>query len=162
MRLLGPVLRLVALVAAAVLGAVARARGWETMPDLVLVVVAASALTHGARTGAALGLLGGWVLDLLPPGGAHLGLTAVTYAVVGGLVGAVRREGPVAGVWVALVVGAAAAGLEVVRLVMALAVSAPVDVTAALVRVVVTGTIGALVVPVVLRLEHGAARRRFS
>lgn len=162
MRFLGPLLRLVLLVGVAVLGVTLRARGVDVMPDLVLVVVAASALTHGRTAGAVTGLVGGWVLDLLPPGAAHLGTMALAYAAVGFLVGSFRREGPVSALWVALVVGAAATALEVARLALALAVSAPVDPGAAAVRVIVTGTIGAAIVPLVLRLEHANARRRFA
>lgn len=162
MRALGPLLRLALLVLGAVLAVTARARGVEVMPDLVLVVVAAVALTNGKLSGASAGLAGGWVLDVLPPGAAHLGTMALGYAAAGWLMGVVRRQGPVSALWVALVVGAAATGLELTRIAMALAVTAPVDLTAAAVRIVVTATIAAVAVPLALRLEHAAARRRFA
>lgn len=63
---------------------------WPTglaRPDLVLLVVAAVALLHRPSTGLLAGLLGGWLLDLVPPGAEPLGASALTYALVGLLLG---------------------------------------------------------------------------
>lgn len=56
-------------------------------PDLVILVVAAVALLHRPSTGMLVGLLGGWLLDLVPPGAETLGAGALTYALVGLLLG---------------------------------------------------------------------------
>lgn len=56
-------------------------------PDLVILVVAAVALLHRPSTGMLVGLLGGWLLDLVPPGAEPLGAGALTYALVGLLLG---------------------------------------------------------------------------
>jgi rod shape-determining protein MreD len=60
-------------------------------PDLVVLVVAAAALLHGPVTGALVGLAGGWLVDLAPPGTQVLGSAALVYAGAGALVGAARR-----------------------------------------------------------------------
>lgn len=60
-------------------------------PDLVVLVVAAVALLHRPSTGMLAGLLGGWLLDVVPPGAEPLGATALTYALVGLLLGLGRR-----------------------------------------------------------------------
>ncbi len=60
-------------------------------PDLVLIVVAATALMRGPWAGAAMGLGGGWLIDLIPPGSALLGATALAYLGVGALLGLARR-----------------------------------------------------------------------
>lgn len=79
-------------------------------PDLVVLVVAAPALMHGPVTGALVGLAGGWLIDLVPPGGEPLGATALTYALTGALIGAARRWAP----WSPLVPWAAAVGGAIV------------------------------------------------
>lgn len=60
-------------------------------PDLVLIVVAATALMRGPWAGAAMGLGGGWLIDLIPPGSPLLGATAMAYLGVGALLGLARR-----------------------------------------------------------------------
>ena len=97
------------------------------MPDLVLVLVVAWALLRGPVAGAAVGLAAGWLLDLVPPGSAHLGVQALTYAAAGAFAGRARIEGPVAAPRVALVALGASAVVEGVGVLGALAVGAPVD-----------------------------------
>ncbi|MGB3829450.1 MAG: rod shape-determining protein MreD [Ornithinimicrobium sp.] len=59
--------------------------------DLVLVVIASTALMRGPWAGALMGLGGGWLIDLIPPGSEPLGASALTYLAVGVLLGASRR-----------------------------------------------------------------------
>lgn len=79
-------------------------------PDLVILVVAAAALMRGPVTGALVGLAGGWLIDLVPPGGEPLGASAISYALAGALMGGARRWGP----WSPLVPWLAAVGGAVV------------------------------------------------
>jgi len=60
-------------------------------PDLVLVAVAGTALLRGPWAGAGMGLAGGWLLDVVPPGAEPMGASALTYAAVGALLGLSRR-----------------------------------------------------------------------
>ena len=60
-------------------------------PDLVVLLVAASAVVRGPAQGALLGLAAGWVVDLVPPGGSPLGLTALLYAAAGATAGLFHR-----------------------------------------------------------------------
>ncbi|ANS78476.1 Rod shape-determining protein MreD [Serinicoccus hydrothermalis] len=120
-RLLGPTVRAVLLVVAVLLPS-----AWPAglaRPDLVLLVVAAAALLHRPQVGLLVGLAGGWLVDLVPPGGEPLGASALSYAAVGLGLGWARRALVVSpllpwvatGVAVALVLGvrgvSAAAGL---------------------------------------------------
>lgn len=102
------VVRLVLLLAA-VLAPTLMPSGMPGRPDLVLLVVAAAALMRGPWTGAVVGLAGGWLWDLVPPGGEPLGASALAYAAVGALVGTARRWGRWSPLvpWVATVAGAA-------------------------------------------------------
>lgn len=86
----GVLLRLVLLVLAALAMSLISGLAPGT-PDLVLVVVASTALTRGAWSGALMGLGGGWLIDVIPPGAEPLGSSAVLYCTVGALLGASRR-----------------------------------------------------------------------
>lgn len=158
----GVLVRAALLLVGAVLGVTLAARQLAPLPDLVLVVVASAALRSGPRAGLVAGLVGGWLLDLLPPGSAVLGTQALLYAGSGLVLGLARRPGPVALVWVVAVVAAAAAGLELVRAVLALSQGVPVGVGSSLGRVVATATMGLVLVPLVGRLERLSERRRFA
>ncbi|QIM21254.1 hypothetical protein G7075_09105 [Phycicoccus sp. HDW14] len=96
MGLVGALVRGAALVVAGVVAVTLGARHVAPVPDLVLVLVVAWALWRGPVAGAVAGLVGGWVLDLVPPGAEVLGLHALAYAAAGLLVGRTRVPGPVA------------------------------------------------------------------
>jgi rod shape-determining protein MreD len=152
-----------ALVLAAVLLVVTLgARGISPVPDLALVLVVAWALLRGPLVGAAAGLATGWLVDLVPPGPTHLGVTALAYAAAGFVAGRSRVEGPVAAPRVAIVALAAVALVESVAVVGALAVSAPVDLAAVALRCLLTATVAAVVVPLVVGAERGLVRRRYG
>jgi rod shape-determining protein MreD len=156
------VLRGLAVLVAVLLGVTLAARQVPVVPDLVLVLVVAWALSRGPLAGAAVGLAAGWVLDLVPPGSTHLGVQALTYAVAGALAGRARVEGPVTAPRVALVALGAAVVVEAVGVLGALAVSAPVDLAGVAVQCLLTATLAALVVPLVVGAERGLARRRYG
>lgn len=158
----GVALRGALLLVGAVLAVTLGARQLAPLPDLVLVVVASAALRSGPRAGLLTGLVGGWLLDLLPPGSAVLGTQALLYAVCGLLVGLARRPGHVSLVWVVAVIAAAGCGLEVVRALLALAEGVPFEVASSLGRVLATATVALIVVPLVTAVERRADQRRFA
>ena len=158
----GMLLRVAALVAAVLFTVTLGARDVAPVPDLVLVLVVAWALFRGPVAGGTAGLVGGWVLDLVPPGAAVLGVQALAYAAAGVLAGRFRHAGPVAAprvAGVALLAGGVVQAVEVLR---ALAVSAPVDGPAVLVRLLLTATLAAVVVPLVVGAERAVLRRRYG
>lgn len=158
----GLALRGALLLVGAVLAVTLGARHLAPLPDLVLVVVASAALRSGPRVGLAAGLVGGWLLDLLPPGSPVLGTQALLYAVCGLVLGLARRPGHVPMVWVVAVVAAAGCGLEAVRALLALAEGVPVDAASSLGRVLVTATVALVVVPFITAVERRAEQRRFA
>lgn len=106
------------------LGAVLLPSAWPgglPRPDLVILVVAAVSLLHRPSTGLVVGLLGGWLLDLVPPGAEPLGATALTYGLVGLLLGLGRRVTAASPLLPWVVTGLAAAAVLVVRWVAAAA-----------------------------------------
>ncbi len=121
--------------------------------DLVLLVAVAAGLTHGPGTGGLVGLAGGWLLDLVPPGGDPLGATALTHLAAGVLAGAMRpwtRWSPLAYLL------ATAAGCLVVFGVRGVASAAGIGVThpeELLGSAVLTLAVGVLLVPALLALE---------
>ncbi|HSO64286.1 MAG TPA: rod shape-determining protein MreD [Ornithinibacter sp.] len=155
-------LRVGALLAAVLLVVTLAARHVSPLPDLVLVLVVAWALLRGPVAGAAVGLGAGWLLDLVPPGSSHLGVLALTYAAGGALAGRARVEGPVAPPRVAVVALAASALVEGVGVVGALAVGAPVAVADVALSCLLTATVAAVVVPLVVGAERGLVRRRYG
>ena len=159
---LAVIVRAVAVLVAVLLLVTTGARHLAPVPDLVLVLVVAWALLRGPVAGAAVGLAAGWLVDLVPPGSAHLGTQALTYALAGALAGRARVEGPVAAPRVALVALGASAVVEGVGLLAALAVRAPVDLGSVAVQCLLTATVAALVVPLVVGAERRIAQRRFG
>src|SRR5665647_2660478 len=73
-------LRAALVVLAAALSTVVLPRVGSLGPDLVLLVVVAAGLLGGPTRGALVGLGAGWVVDLMPPAAATLGVAALTYA----------------------------------------------------------------------------------
>ena len=138
------------------------ARHVPVVPDLVLVLVVGWALLRGPVAGATAGLAAGWLLDVVPPGSSHLGVQALTYAVAGALAGRARVEGPIAAPRVALVALGAAGVVQGVGVLAALATGAPADLGAVAVQCLLTATVAALLVPLVVAAERGLARRRFG
>ena len=99
-------------------------------PDLTVLVVAAAALLHGPLTGGLVGLAGGWLVDLTPPGSEVLGTAAVAYLLVGALIGLARRYAAWSPLLPWLATGVGLAALLLVRGVSSAAgvgLAAPVD-----------------------------------
>ena len=156
----GVVTRLLLLVAA-VLALNLLPAGVPGRPDLVVLVVAAAALTHGPVTGGLVGLAGGWLVDLVPPGGEPLGAGALSYALAGVLMGTARRWMP----WSPLVPWVAAVGgAGVVQAVRGLTAAAGVGVTHPgdlLWSVAATALFALLLLPLLIAVERFLQSRRW-
>jgi rod shape-determining protein MreD len=154
------------LIVGALLVVTLSARGFHPVPDLVAIPVAAVALRGGPRAGLAAGLVGGWALDLLPPGSALLGLSAMAYAVAGVVVGRSARRGWVPWLVVALQVLLATVIVDAVSIVVALLRDGQVDLVGLGWRWLVTLTVGLVLGPVLMRadarLTGQSARARVS
>ena len=136
------------------------ARSQLALPDLVLPVVVAGALRTGASRGALLGLAGGWLVDLMPPGSAVLGTAALVYAGAGLLAGAGRREGETPFGWVAVVGAGCAVLVTTGRLVVAALSGAAVEWPLVGMRLGLTVVLCQVLVPVLVSLEQRLARGR--
>lgn len=131
-------------------------------PDLVILVVAAVALLHRPSTGMLVGLLGGWLLDLVPPGAEPLGAGALTYALVGLLLGLGRGLTVASPLlpWVAT--GLAAAAVLAVRWVASAAgfgVVLPLELVWSWLMTVL---VAVLVLPLLMVLERRLADRGWA
>lgn len=134
----------------------------RAVPDLVVVLVAASAVLRGPVHGALLGLAAGWVVDLVPPGGAPLGLTALLYAAAGAAAGTLRRPGRPGVLPPVLALALSAAVVEAGRLALAVLADGVLDVSTAATRVAVTVVVGLLLLPAVLGVDRALTRRRLA
>lgn len=130
-------------------------------PDLVLLVVVAAALTHGPLTGALLGLTGGWLLDLLPPGGVPLGGAALTYLAAGAFTGWARRYAswsPLLPLLAALGAAGLVQGVRGVSAAAGVGLARPHEL---LWSVAITTLAAVLVLPVLLAVERAMGERRW-
>ncbi|MDO5503241.1 MAG: rod shape-determining protein MreD [Actinomycetia bacterium] len=157
MTVLGPALRLGAAfllcVMAAFVVVTLRARGWSVVPDLVLLPIIALGLSRGTMAGALLGLAAGWVVDLVPPGGQPLGLTALLYAAAGALAGRGTRVGPLPTRWIAVMALAAVAVPALGRLLHGAYQGTQLAPSAALLEAVATLLAALVIVPPLVRLD---------
>lgn len=151
------------LLALALVGVLALgARGVVSPPDLVVLVVVGVALSAGSPTGALVGLVGGWLIDLAPPVSSPLGLSALGYALAGWVAGTARRRSghpwwwPLPVVTVAVIVSRAAPVL------VDLASARPVAWASLAWLVLATATLGLVVVSLVERVEAALVRRRWA
>ena len=148
------------LLLATVASVVLAARSQLALPDLVLPVVVAGALRAGPSRGALLGLAGGWLADLMPPGSAVLGTAALLYAAAGLVAGAGRREGRTPFGWIATVGAAAALVVTTGRLAVAALSGAPVGWPVVGAQLGSTTLLCAVLVPVLVRCEQRLTRGR--
>jgi rod shape-determining protein MreD len=131
-------------------------------PDLVVLLVAASAVVRGPVHGALLGLAAGWVVDLVPPAGSPLGLSALLYATAGASAGLVHQSAPRSRLGALVGLAAATAVVELGGVGMAVLGDGPMDLGAAATRTLVTLTVGLLALPVLLGVDHALTRRRLA
>ncbi|WP_153397500.1 rod shape-determining protein MreD [Ornithinicoccus halotolerans] len=128
-------------------------------PDVVLLVVVALALVHGPTAGALAGLAGGWAVDLVPPGGDPLGAGALAYCAAGAVVGALRRYASWSPLLPLVATALAAAGLQALRGVLALAGVGWATAGTLGVAAVVTVVAGAVLVPLLVALDRAVVER---
>jgi rod shape-determining protein MreD len=133
------------------------------LPDLVVLVVASSAVVRGPAHGALLGLAAGWVVDLVPPGGSPLGLTALLYATAGATAGLAHRPAPSRGLLGALLgLAAATVVVEVGAVCVAILGDGSFDFAAAVTRTLTTLAVGLLALPLLLGVDRSLTRRRLA
>ncbi|MGB6006046.1 MAG: rod shape-determining protein MreD [Ornithinimicrobium sp.] len=138
------------------------------VPDVMIVIVAVTALTKGPWAGALIGLAGGWLIDVVPPGASPLGASALVYAAVGAGLGAARRylaATPTAGLlplipWA--VVALASALVLLVRLITAAAGVGAADLTQVGWAWLLTVVLTPLLLPPLVWLERWLAVRRWG
>jgi rod shape-determining protein MreD len=150
------------LLAAALVVVALGARRISPAPDLLLVLVVAWALTRGPVAGAAAGLAAGWLLDLAPPGATIMGLTPLAYAAAGALAGRGRSEGPVTAYRVGLVALMGAVVVQGTVGARAVATNAQVDLLDLGLGGLLTATVAAVVVPLLVPGHRGLVSRRYG
>lgn len=130
--------------------------------DLVVLVVAAAALMRGPTTGLLVGLAGGWLLDLVPPGADPLGATALAYALAGALLGLARRYAAASPLLPWLATAFASGLLLCVRGVVAAAGVGRVVPAELLWSWVATLLVAVVALPVLLLIERRLVERRWA
>jgi len=155
-------LRAALVVLAAAFSAVVLPRIGLPGPDLVLLVVVAGGILGGPARGALLGLGAGWVVDLMPPAAATLGLAALTYAVAGAVAGLWHRDGARSALLPPLATFAAAGVVVGAGIAGAVESGWPVDWAGAGWSVALTTVVGLVAVPALVRAERGLVRRRLA
>ena len=132
------------------------------VPDLVLIGVVATAVLRGSVHGALVGLVAGWVVELVPPVGSPLGLTPLVF-MLGGLVGGLFRRESSHTVGRALVALMAAAAVVLLgRLASASLAEGSVSASDGLFRLASTLGVGLLALPVILAVDRALVRRRLG
>ena len=131
-------------------------------PDLVILLVAASAVVRGPAHGALVGLAAGWVVDLVPPGGSPLGLTGLLYAVAGATAGLSHRGASRSMAGALLGLATATVVVEFGGVGLAILGDGTVDVTAAATRTLTTLVVGLAALPAVLGVDRALTRRRLA
>ena len=133
------------------------------MPDLVLIGVVATAVLRGPVHGALVGLVAGWVVELVPPVGSPLGLTPLVM-MLGGLVGGLFQRVSSRTVGRARRRRSLAAGVVVLlgRVASAIAAEGSVSAADGLGRLASTVAVGLLALPVLLAVDRALVRRRLG
>ena len=134
---------------------------WEgIVPNLVLLVVVAAALTRGAQVAAVLGFVAGVALDLAPPADHAAGRWALALVLVGYVAGRVHQEQrPTATAVVATVGVSSFVGTSVFALTGLLLGETAFDVTALLQVILVAVLWDVLLTPFVLPPLMGMFRQ---
>jgi len=134
---------------------------WQgIVPNLVLLVVVAAALTRGAQFASVLGFVAGCLLDLAPPADHVAGQWALALVVVGHVAGRVQQEvRPTASAVVVTVAASSFVGTSVFALVGLLLGQAALDIGDFLQVILVAVVWDVLLTPFVLPPLMGMFRR---
>ncbi|GAA3701144.1 hypothetical protein GCM10022399_17020 [Terrabacter ginsenosidimutans] len=132
------------------------------VPDLVLVGVVATAVLRGPVHGALVGLLAGWVVELVPPVGSPLGLTALVLMVAGLVAGFFRRTSSRSRLRAPVALLAATAVVLAGHMGSAVLADGRVEVVDGLWRLLTTVVVGGLLLPAFLALDRALVRRRLG
>lgn len=131
-------------------------------PDLVLIGVVATALLRGPVHGALVGLAAGWVVELVPPAGRPLGLTALAMALAGASAGALGSTSLRLGLRAALAVVGASLVVLATRAAAVAVVEGSWDVSDGLTRLAATAAAALVVLPVLTVVDQALVRRRLG
>ena len=134
----------------------------QWVPDLVLIGVVATAVLRGPVHGALVGLVAGWVVELVPPVGSPLGLTPLVL-MLGGLAGGLFQRVSSRTLGRAML-ALAAAGVVVLlgRYASTIAAEGSVSASEGLGRLASTVAVGLLALPVLLAADRALVRRRLG
>jgi hypothetical protein len=154
--------RAATIVLAAACSAVVLPRFGAPGPDLVLLIVVPAALLGGSAKGALVGLGAGWVVDLMPPAAATLGVGALTYAVVGAVCGLWHRDGARSVLLPPLATLAAAGIVVSIGILRDVEDGWPVPWVSVGWSVALTTALGLAVVPTLIRTERALVHRHLA
>jgi rod shape-determining protein MreD len=149
-----------ALTAATVLPRLGVPAAWT--PDLVLIGVVATAVLRGPLHGAVVGLAAGWVVELIPPVGRPLGLTALVMMLAGAVAGAIGASSLRSALRASFALVAAALLIGLSRTTVVAVAQGTWEATDALTAVVATSAAALVVLPVLTVVDHSLVRRRLG
>ncbi len=132
------------------------------VPDLVLIGVVATAVLRGPVHGTLVGLGAGWVVELIPPVGAPLGLVALTSALAGLVAGSFRRTSPSSVVRPLAALVVAGVVVLVGHAASAVVAEGSVDPVGAATVLASTVAVGVAVLPALLAIDRALVRRRLG
>ncbi|MGW5241345.1 rod shape-determining protein MreD [Monashia sp. NPDC004114] len=132
------------------------------VPDLVLVGVVATAVLRGPVHGALVGLVAGWVVELVPPVGSPLGLTPLVLMAGGAVAGLFRQVSSRSTSRPVIALLAAGVVVLAVRLASAIIAGGSVDLADGLGRLGSTIAVGLLAIPAFLAVDRALVRRRLG
>ncbi len=134
----------------------------EWTPDLVLIGVVATAVLRGPLHGALVGLAAGWVVELIPPVGRPLGLTALVMMVAGAVAGGIGASSLRVALRASLALVAAALLVGLSRTTAVAVAEGSWDATGALTTAAATVAAALVVLPLLTVVDHSLVQRRLG
>ncbi len=132
------------------------------LPDLVLIGVVSTAVLRGPLHGALVGLVAGWVVELIPPVGHPLGLTPLVMMTGGALAGTFWRPSSRSALRPFAALLASTVVVLAVRLAAAVVADGSVALRPPLQVLATTLLVGLLVLPLLLVFDRALVRRRLG
>jgi rod shape-determining protein MreD len=134
----------------------------QWVPDLVMVGVVSTAVLRGPVHGALVGLLAGWVVELVPPVGSPLGLVPLVTMLAGLVAGLFRRSSSRSWLRAPAALLCAAAVALAGRVGSAVLADGGVELVAGASRLASTLLLGAVLLPALLVVDRALVRRRLG